>query len=229
MKVKDTMTKDVRTCRVTDSVNRAAQIMWENDCGCVPVVDDQNRLFGIVTDRDICMAAYTQGRPLWDIAVSSAASTKVTTVNEAASLREAENLMHDVRVRRLPVVDDEQRVVGLLSIADLARHARDLGDAIPSHIVGALVGISQRHAEQTTSELKTELKKSIERLQTLRDEVKVRLHLGSLDLKDQWRKLEPQIGELEKKAEQLTEASFTAVADAVKRVEHIRSSLSDHR
>jgi CBS domain-containing protein len=228
MKVGDLMTKDVRTCFATDSLNRAAQVMWENDCGCVPIVNDQGNLVGILTDRDICMAAYTQGRPLADIAVGAAASVKVTTVKETDSLSQAEKLMHDVQVRRLPVVDDHQRLVGLLSIGDLARRAREIGDAIPSHIVGALVGISQRRTSHS-AELKKELKKSLALLQTLRDEVRIRLHLGSLDLKDQWKRLEPHLGEVEKRAEELTEASFAAVADAVKRVEHIRSTLSEHR
>jgi hypothetical protein len=148
--------------------------------------------------------------------------------------------MHDAQVHRLPVLDDNQRLVGLLSVGDLTRRARELGGAIPSHIVGAIVGISQRQrqpektAEENSTgnggapELKKELKRRLERLQTLRDEVRIRLHLGSLDLKDQWKRLEPQLGELEKKAEELTEASFAAVADAVKRVESIRSSLSEH-
>ena len=80
----------------------------------------------------------------------------------------------------------------------------------------------------TATELKRELKKSLALLQTLRDEVRIRLHLGSLDLKDQWKKLEPHLGEVEKKAEELTEASFAALGDAVKRVEKFRSSLNEH-
>ena len=78
------------------------------------------------------------------------------------------------------------------------------------------------------SELKIELRKSLERLQSLRDEVRVRLHLGSLELKDQWRKLEPQLGDVEKRAEELTEASRAAIVDAVKRLETFRSSLAQH-
>jgi hypothetical protein len=60
----------------------------------------------------------------------------------------------------------------------------------------------------------------------LRDEVRVRLHLGSLELKDQWRKLEPHVGDVEKMADELTEASRAAIHDAVKRLETLRSSLS---
>ena len=58
------MTRDVKTCTIHDSLNGAARIMWDHDCGCAPVVDAHGKLVGIVTDRDICMAAYTQGVPL---------------------------------------------------------------------------------------------------------------------------------------------------------------------
>ncbi len=239
MKVGQIMNREVRACFVTDSMNQAAQIMWENDCGCVPVVDAESHVVGIVTDRDVCMAAYTQGRPLAEILVGTAASTKVVTVGEEDSLHQAELLMHDAQVRRLPVVDANQHLVGILSISDLARHARELGDGIPAHIVGALVGISQRRpvhrqadapqAIETATELRKELKKSLALLQTMRDEVRVRLHLGSLDLREQWKRLEPHLGDVERKAEELTVTSRAALTDALTRLEHFRSSLSEHR
>jgi CBS domain-containing protein len=244
MKVAEIMTRGVRTCLETDPINWAAQLMWENDFGCVPVVDGEGDLVGIITDRDICMAAYTQGRRLSDMTVGTAASKNVTTVNENDSLHHAEKVMHDMQVRRLPVLDDDRQLVGILSIGDLARRAREIGDGIPWHIVGAIVGISERRSPpattqasdaqgaaastSTTTELKQELKKSLELLQTLRDEVRIRLHLGSLDLKEQWKKFEPHLGDVEKKAEELTEASFAAITEAVKRVEKFRSSLTHH-
>ena len=66
MKVGDLMTKDVKACSQHDSLNRAAQLMWENDCGSVPVVDSDSKVVGMLTDRDICMAAYTKGIALKD-------------------------------------------------------------------------------------------------------------------------------------------------------------------
>jgi CBS domain-containing protein len=60
----DLMTTNAKSCGTMDNLERAAQIMWENDCGVVPVVDGSERVVGMVTDRDICMAAYTQGQPL---------------------------------------------------------------------------------------------------------------------------------------------------------------------
>ena len=77
----------------------------------------------------------------------------------------------------------------------------------------------------TASELKNELKKGLSHLQTLRDEVLVRLHLASMDLKDQWNKLEPHLADVEKKAVDASEASRTLIHDAVKKLEKFRDSL----
>src|SRR5260370_33741780 len=74
MKVAELMVGEVTACSPDDALNRAAQIMWEKDCGCVPVVDRAARLIAMLTDRDICMAAYTRGGTLKDIRVSAAMS-----------------------------------------------------------------------------------------------------------------------------------------------------------
>jgi hypothetical protein len=76
-----------------------------------------------------------------------------------------------------------------------------------------------------TNELKNELKKSLSTLQTLRDEVRVRLHLANMDLKDQWNKLEPHLADVERKAEEMTEASRGLLNEAVKKLEKLRASL----
>lgn len=70
MNASELMTETVQSCSASDSLQRAAQIMWDRDCGVVPVVDGDNCVVGMVTDRDIAMAAYTQGQPLWLIPVS---------------------------------------------------------------------------------------------------------------------------------------------------------------
>src|SRR5262245_6101900 len=64
MEVREIMSTDLETCRADDTLDRAARLMWEHDCGVVPVVDHEGTAVGMITDRDICMAAYTQGRPL---------------------------------------------------------------------------------------------------------------------------------------------------------------------
>lgn len=62
-RVRDVMTRQVVSCRESDSLNRAAQSMWDADCGALPVVSGQDKLVGMITDRDICMSAYTRGKP----------------------------------------------------------------------------------------------------------------------------------------------------------------------
>lgn len=123
MKVEELMTTDVGACRPFDSVDRSARIMWERDCGAVPVVDPEGQVVAMLTDRDICMAALTQGRPLEEIHVSSAMSRRLWSCRPQDDVKVAEKVMRSRQVRRLPVVDAEGKLVGLLSISDLARVA----------------------------------------------------------------------------------------------------------
>lgn len=122
MKVEEIMTRNVRSCRPEDSLNEAARIMWEGDCGFVPVVemDDGPRVRGVLTDRDICMAAYTRGKALADLAVRDTMSSRLRTCSPGDRLQDAEQLMREAQVRRLPVVDEAGRLLGVLSLSDLA-------------------------------------------------------------------------------------------------------------
>jgi CBS domain-containing protein len=121
MKVRELMKSEVKACRPSDSLNIAARIMWENDCGCVPVVDSDNRVLGILTDRDVCMAAYTQGLSLHLLQAESAMASPAVCCTPTDKLDTAEKLMRDVKVRRLPVCDREGRLLGILSLSDIAR------------------------------------------------------------------------------------------------------------
>jgi CBS domain-containing protein len=123
MKVEQLMTQNVYACGPHDSLNTAAQMMWEHDCGCVPVVDADGRVVGVVTDRDVCMAAYTQGQTLCMIPVGRAMSKQIHTCSPDDTLTAAEAVMKAEQVRRLPVVDAQHRLVGILSLNDIARHA----------------------------------------------------------------------------------------------------------
>lgn len=126
MKVGQLMMRTVETCRPQDALNAAAQVMWEHDCGCVPVVMDEEggaRVVGMLTDRDICMAAYTQGRPLEAIKVASAMSKRVCSCRDTDSLMVALNVLRTNQLHRLPVVDADDHLIGLLSLADIAREA----------------------------------------------------------------------------------------------------------
>jgi CBS domain-containing protein len=120
MQVKQAMTREVRTCRPGDSLVRPAQIMWEADVGCVPVTDDGGALAGVVTDRDICLAANRFGLPLAQIPVGLAMSLLVHSCSPDDTIESAEALMREQQVRRLPVVA-QGKVVGILSLSDLSR------------------------------------------------------------------------------------------------------------
>lgn len=125
MRVEQIMSRPAVSCLVSDTANRAAQRMWESDLGCVVVLEGDGRLAGIVTDRDLCMAAYTRGVPLGQIALGEVMTKRVAVVRQDDRLGMAEALMRSKRVRRLPVVDLKDRVVGLLSLNDVARAAQD--------------------------------------------------------------------------------------------------------
>ena len=124
LRVDSIMSRQVLTCRATDSVNLAAQIMWEHDCGCVPVVDDAGRPMGMITDRDICMAAFIRGKKLSEIAVSRACSPRIFVCHSDLAVATAMEIMARAQVRRLPVVDAEGRLVGIVTLSDIARNAR---------------------------------------------------------------------------------------------------------
>ena len=123
MKVEQIMNRNVKACRLQDSLNKAAQIMWEEPCGAVPVVDEQSRPVGFLTDRDISMAAYTQGKPLEALRVEMAMSRKVVLCRAEDDLGSAAQLMRQNRTRRLPVINPDGTLVGLLSLDDLACEA----------------------------------------------------------------------------------------------------------
>ena len=125
MRVKELMTQQIQSCRPDDSLELAAQLMWDHDCGCIPVCagDGASRTIGMITDRDICMGALFQGKPLRELRVSDAMARKVLACRPQDTLAEAEKAMRDARIRRLPVLDDQGSLIGMLSLADLAREA----------------------------------------------------------------------------------------------------------
>jgi CBS domain-containing protein len=123
MNVGQLMNRNVETCRLDDSLAVAAGKMWERDVGCLPVLGRNGHVVGIVTDRDICMAGYIQGRPLGEIPVSVAMSRQLHACRAEDALIEAEEIMRTQQLRRLPVLGPHGGLVGLISISDLAREA----------------------------------------------------------------------------------------------------------
>lgn len=148
MRVEQIMSREVASCLAEDTLNRAAQLMWEHDCGCVPVVGSDNTLIGILTDRDITMAAYTQGRPLTQLLVSDVMSRDVQRCSPDDALASVETRMRAAQVRRLPVVDAEGVLVGIVSLNDLALEAsKERGtrhpELTPAEVARTLAEISK--------------------------------------------------------------------------------------
>jgi len=123
MRAQDLMTSPAVTCHVNDPLYVAAQKMWDHDCGALVVVNDEGRVTGMITDRDICMAAYTQARRLDELLVNGAMAKHVITVGPNRPVSEVEQLMATHRIRRIPVVDDNETLQGLISLNDLAIEA----------------------------------------------------------------------------------------------------------
>jgi len=125
MRVEEIMTRQVQSCRPDDSLEKAAQLMWDSDCGCIPVCSGNGitHIAGVVTDRDICMHALFQGKPLRELHVGDAMAQRLLACKPGDSVAVAEKLMQEGRIRRLPVTDDRGTLMGMITLADLAREA----------------------------------------------------------------------------------------------------------
>ena len=122
MLVKDVMTRDTVCVRADQSLADAAGLMWRHDCGALPVVQgEDSRVVGMLTDRDICMATWSRGQAPASICASDAMSQGVVHCSEGDSIGRAEAIMQSNQIRRLPVLDGEDRLIGILSLADIAR------------------------------------------------------------------------------------------------------------
>jgi CBS domain-containing protein len=136
--VHDVMRVRVYTCIASDTLHRAAQVMWEKDCGCLPVIDDGRVVRAVITDRDICMAAFTQGVALAETSVERAMSRSLYVCSPDDSLGTVEQLMRERQIRRVPVVDTEGRLVGMISLGDIARYLRARGQQAPASMAQLL-------------------------------------------------------------------------------------------
>jgi CBS domain-containing protein len=121
---KDVMTKNPIGCLPDDSVVKAAQLMKDKDIGSVLVVEDEEtrKLVGIVTDRDLALEIVAEGRDPQVTKVQDVMTYNVVTCRAEDSVQEVMDVMAEYQLRRMPVVDHEDRVVGIIAQADVARH-----------------------------------------------------------------------------------------------------------
>ena len=142
MRVSEAMTRDVKICTPGQTIREVARTMAEIDAGAMPV-GENDRLIGMVTDRDIAIRAVAAGKGP-DTPVREVMSEHVHFCYDDQDLDDVAQNMGDIRVRRLPVVNRDKRLVGILSLGDVARSegGETVGDAV--------VGVSQRGGAHNT-------------------------------------------------------------------------------
>jgi CBS domain-containing protein len=140
LRAHELMTRRVATVHPASSIERAARLMEECDCGALPVVGDNGVLVGMLSDRDITLRIVARGRDVRSAIVADCMTQHVYACYATESVAECMRQMAHHQVRRMPIVDERGRLVGIVSQSDLARHARDRGLPDERHAVAQVVG-----------------------------------------------------------------------------------------
>ncbi len=127
MKVKDCMCQNVCCVKPETKITEIAKLMNDNHIGCVPVCDNNNCICGILTDRDILLRTIACNKDVNTTTASEIMSTNVCTCKENDDMVNAENKMSNNQIRRLPVCDEGNCVIGILTLGDLAQNDTELG------------------------------------------------------------------------------------------------------
>ena len=122
MKVKDCMCNDVCCVTPDSTVQDCAKLMCDRHVGCIPVCDTLENVVGLVTDRDIILRTIACEKNANTTPVSEIMTCKVCSCNSDVDIKEAEDLMSKYQIRRLPVVDDNNKIVGIITLGDLAKN-----------------------------------------------------------------------------------------------------------
>ena len=124
MKVKEVMTPDAKAIWITESLADAAKEMWENDCGVLPIIKDGRKVVGMITDRDICMAAAMRDRNPSAISVEEVMNATVYAAEAEEDVEQALQTMREHKVRRLPVLNLQGELQGIVSMNDIVLNAK---------------------------------------------------------------------------------------------------------
>lgn len=127
MRVLDVMMGTPYFCRPQSNLGVATELLWKGNCGFLPVVGSEDRVVGVVTDRDICIALGTRGRPSGEVTVAEVMSAKVHSCAPEDDVRIALDMMRAGRVRRLPVITKQGTLVGVISMDDVLLRAEEVG------------------------------------------------------------------------------------------------------
>lgn len=158
MKVRDIMMSAPKFCRPDTNLAAAVEIMWKSDCGFLPVVDFHNRVVGVLTDRDVCIALGTRNQRASDVLVRDVMIDRVYGCAVEDDIHTALQTMEKHQVRRLPVVNPDGKLVGVLSIGDLTLHAekregKRIPDLSSEDVVETYQGIRVRQLTEQTAQL----------------------------------------------------------------------------
>lgn len=157
MKIESVMTRRVVAARADTELAHVARLMWDNDCGSVPVVDAEDKVVGILTDRDLCMGANFSGRALRELRAASCMASEVVTCRPGDSVASVAKLMGTKKVRRVPVTDAAGRLLGLVSVGDIlnaaTRSAAKEREQLQAALVEALSAICAREPREEVAAL----------------------------------------------------------------------------
>ena len=123
MKVKDVMMRTPASCDATTNLGAAVEILWNRNCGILPVVNSHGKVIGVVTDRDLCIALGTRNRLPGKVTVGQVISWEVFTCKPGDDIRDALDTMAREKVRRLPVINETGQLEGILSMDDVVLHS----------------------------------------------------------------------------------------------------------
>lgn len=127
MKVKDCMCDEVCCVKPNTTLTQVAKLMGQKHVGCIPVCDDNNSICGIVTDRDILLRAVACEKDIKNCMVSDVMSSNVCTCTQEEEMTNAQSKMAQNQIRRLPVCDNNNKVIGILTLGDLAQNDQEIG------------------------------------------------------------------------------------------------------
>ena len=122
MKVKDCMCNNVYYVTPNSTVKDCAKLMCDNHIGCIPVCDTLENVVGLVTDRDVILRAISCDKDVNSTPISDIMTCKVCCCNSDTDIKEAENLICQNQIRRLPVVDNQNKIIGIITLGDLAKN-----------------------------------------------------------------------------------------------------------
>ena len=147
MRVKDVMTSDAKAIWITESLAEAAKEMWENDCGALPIVKDGQKVVGMITDRDICMASAMRDRNPSAISVAEVMNTTVYAAEPEQDIEQALKTMREHKIRRLPVINPAGELEGIVSMNDIVLRAKARNGKKPAIDYAAVVKTYQAICE----------------------------------------------------------------------------------